>query len=33
MIDLYELLRIAGLIIFIDVFGFELLWLYNLPER
>jgi hypothetical protein len=33
MIDLDELLRIAGPVILIDLSSFELLWLDNLPER
>jgi hypothetical protein len=33
MIDLDELLKIAGPIILVDVSGFELLWPDNLPER
>jgi hypothetical protein len=33
MVDLDELLRIAGPIILVDVFGLELLCPDNLPER
>jgi hypothetical protein len=32
MIDLDELLGIAGPVILVNVLGFEFLWLDNLPE-